>query len=368
MDGRHSTQEAPGSVLIEDTLWPLVASLGGVPWPPGSQAEARAFIEEAMQQFLLPLLFAHPEAIPSFARESLAGFRALERVHRARTDILRDEMRSFAERMNGEPFAVLKGWDYAHRLYRDPYLRPMSDLDILIPAARLSSVRTRLLNSGMRQAFHGGHRNLEEHHEHVFLTERAMIEVHQAFTQQSRHTIDYEGVWRRRVPFGYGTPLFVSRLGDADAIAYQTLSMGIDEFSVRLIRYLDLCLMIERSPDALGEAAELARLWRSRRAFYGALRTTAMVFPGIATDDYLRTMSEILPPSTRARIDLYVIPDPRRERGGHVSGRLRQLWRKFWLIDDAGRRSRFLAHYVRARIAGRGQKATRTPAKNDERS
>lgn len=329
-------------------LWPAIYHLTpGRTWPPQTPAQADALIEEAKRQFLLPLLFAATR-MPDVVRDRLNAVRALERLNFARVATFDSELEQLRDALQGEDFILLKGFDYARRLYPASHLRPMGDLDILVPRKRVSEVRSRLLAAGMKQKWPGGPASrLEMHHEHVFTSELLMVEVHHAFIQRVRNTIDYDAIWRRRVPFPGLHGVF--RLSDSDALSYHALSMSNDEFSVRFIRWLDLLLLLRAAPDSLDEAVVRAHEWKADRALFGTLHLAARVFPELSfplTDQLLR-------PSVRSFLKRYVLPDPFREPGGHETGRARQLWRKFWLLDSASARIRLAAFFLYVTLAGR---------------
>ena len=66
-----------------------------------------------------------------------------------------------------------------------------------------------------------------------------------------RAAIDYDGIWQRREQFerdgvsGY-------RLSPADAILAHAFSLGKDEFSSELSRFVDFYLLLRRHEDELG--------------------------------------------------------------------------------------------------------------------
>ncbi len=329
-------------------LWPAIYHLTpGQRWPPQSPAQADALIEEAKRQFLLPLLFS-ATGMPEVVRDRLNAVRALDRLNAARAATFDSQLEHLRSALKGEDFVLLKGFDYARRLYPAHHLRPMGDLDILVPRKRVSEVRRRLLAAGMKQEWPGGPASrLEMHHEHVFTSELLMVEVHHAFIQRVRNTIDYDAIWRRRVPFAGLRGVF--RLSDSDALAYHALSMSNDEFSVRFVRWLDLLLLFRAAPDSIDEAVARAHEWKAVRALFGTLHLAAQIFPELS----LPLTDQLLSPSVRSFLKRYVLPDPFRELGGHETGRTRQLWRKFWLLDSAGARIRLAAFLVYASLAGR---------------
>src|SRR5262249_22482217 len=158
--------------------------------------------------------------------------RALQRINTRRTDILQSAAQRVAEVLRPEPFVVLKGLDYAHRLYGDPALRPMQDIDILVPRARMETVTRALQAGGLAlvppsavwptPAAFGVATETASHHERLFRLGDVSVDVHHSFVQRSRNRVDYEAVWDRKVPFD-AAELAAYRLADTDALVYHAL-------------------------------------------------------------------------------------------------------------------------------------------------
>jgi hypothetical protein len=332
------------------SLWPALHRLTtGEGWPPSAET-AGPFVHEAARQGLLPLLFAEPDPPGTVAR-ALAGVQAWEALEVRRARIYADALERLSTLFAGEPFLLLKGAEYARRLYARPEWRPMQDLDVLVPPARYAAACARLREAGFAPHFLQPVQRLASHHEQPWRLDGLLVEVHQHFIQPTRHRIDYEGIWRRAVPLA-GPTFHAVRLSDVDALAYHALSMAIDEFRVRLVRYVDLWLMIVGEPALAAAAAGRAREWSARRALYGAFRQAARLFPELAATDLPRVTETLLPARTRAFLDRFVLP-PLAELTAPVGpGRARQLWRKFALLDGATRRCAFAVHHAGALAAG----------------
>jgi Uncharacterised nucleotidyltransferase len=300
---------------------------------------------------LLPLLFAEPVLPPLFqrARDEVKGWKRILEVRARR---FHDAIVEVCAALGDEPVLLLKGADYAQRLYPSRFLRPMQDIDVLVPAQRIDAACERLRDAGLlRQPAFGASRD-PAHHERVFLHGKVIVEVHQAFVQRPRHRIDYDAIWRRRVPTEVGGRR-VYRLDDVDALAYHALSMSIDEFRVRLIRYVDLWLLLRQGVGVALAAAERAREWQTARAMYGALSLACRLFPEFRTDDVGAAMAHALPPRTCRLVDRWVLPRPgdlRRTRRPH---RALQLWRKAFLMDTTRRRLAFALSHALATFRAR---------------
>jgi hypothetical protein len=338
---------------IPSSLWPVLQQVAtGGTWPPSTVEEARAFLEEAKLQFLLPLLF-RDDSLPPIVVDLLPSYRAIERLSAARAAIIDQELRWLCDLLSSEEIILVKGTDYGHRLYDHPTLRPMADIDILVTRERMPSVSARLEHAGLSRSYIGGptYRPASAY-ERVYLSERAMIEVHHSFIQRQRTTIDYDAVWKRRVPME-GFPPRVFRLDDVDALTYHALTLAIKEFEGRLIRDLDFWLLLRWAPDALMPAAHRAREWSCRHALFGALTFAAALFPDLRSEQ-LDAVTWSLVGRRRGRFLLdHVFPEPTARRYASKPGRLIQLWRKFWLMDSMTRRTAFFVHHAYLNVAGR---------------
>jgi hypothetical protein len=335
------------------SLWPLVhRAAAGEGWPPSSEAAADRLLAQATRQGLLPLLFEARGEMPAVVQAALLRHRGFQRIHSARTVRLQEALARVCEILTGEPLVLLKGADYMRRLYPRPELRPMDDIDVLVPRARIDVVCRRLEAAGLRPEFPAGRvARLPSYHERVYDWDGVIVEVHHSFIQRPRHRVDYDGVWARRVAVEpVGDCAF--RLSDADGIAYHALALSIDAFAVPLIRYVDLWLMLAAAPDALEAAAHRARQWQAVHAFYGAFRQAFRLFPEMRTAGRAAVIDALLRAPARAFVDRFVLPRP-REHGRERVGRGLRLWRKFWLMDNLRRRAGLALYQMYAMAAGR---------------
>jgi hypothetical protein len=329
-----------------EALWAAVhRAAAAEPWPPSGDRTADLLLDQADREGLLPLLFEAPQ-LPEVVRAALGRQRARLRLAEARAALLGGALRSLAGVLDGEPFVVLKGADYMRRLYARPALRPMQDIDVLVPAPRLQAASARLLAAGLRRrAPTRAAREAPSYYERTFLLGDVIVEVHQSFVQRSRHSVDYEAVWARRVPCPDLGPA-AARLDDVDAIAYHALAMAKDEFTVPLIRFVDLRQMLSRDPALLRPAAARAREWKAARALYGALFQLRAVFPDLAGGEVEALERELQGPLARRWLAGWVLPPPSEQGRAGVVTRRRQLWRKFWLLDGPRQRVAFAARHA----------------------
>lgn len=338
---------------LPPSLWPLVHRLAeGEDWPPDAGEAANRFLWQAEREGLLPLLFDVQE-LPAGIAAALDAHRALQRLYLRRSELLERASRELERLLEGEAVILLKGADYRRRLYARPEHRPMQDVDLLVPYPRLNLVVDRLTEAGLEPLHTGGAATrLASYHERVLRRGDVTIEVHHSFVQRVRHRVDYEAVWARCLPLD-GGPRGWARLEDADALAYHALSLAIDEFSVPLIRYVDLWLMLESRPSTLDAAAERACSWRSVRPLYGALVQSFRLFPESRTEARASLARRLLAGPTRVFLHRCVLPAVGQHGRGKNMTRSVELWRKLWLLDGFGRRLRFAAYQLWAGIAGR---------------
>jgi hypothetical protein len=132
-------------------------------------AEWTALPAQAERHGLGPLVYAHLQAagapVPAPVRRQLQGLAARHRhANRVRARVLRTILDAFE--VDGIPSLVLKGGALAHTVYPDPGLRPMSDLDLLVPSRALGRAQRVLAALGFAVAPATGatpaHRHLRE--------------------------------------------------------------------------------------------------------------------------------------------------------------------------------------------------------------
>jgi len=335
---------------LPPSFWPAVYRVaGGEVWPPQTDQQAAAFIERVVPEGLLSLLMAE-QSLPSVVVRAIRGFQALDRTNRLRAHAFADSLKTVVDLLQGEPIIILKGTDYAYRLYPAPHLRPRQDIDILVHRERATTIASRLKNAGFILHFPAGAvARVPAYHEAVFEVGNATVEVHHSFIQRARNRIDYAGVWERAKPWsGFDSRLL--QLDDADALVYHAVNMGSDQFSSPIFRHLDVWLMLRNREELLPVAVDRAREWATSRALYGALRQTSRLFPEMSSPAVEDAMRRLLPRRTRDFLDRHILPDPWLRRR---YGRAGQLWRKFWLIDDGFHRAAFALYHSYAVIAGR---------------
>jgi hypothetical protein len=336
------------------SLWPALQRLAGQErWPPQTDVEAQALIERAVTDDLLPILM-DDEDVPAIVRERLQGMSAWRRLQDKRVELMANAFRRLAAIMEGEPFIVIKGMDYAYRLFPEPRHRLSRDIDILIPTGRMRTVSQRLLQAGLSSGpVPRPSSELTSYYERSFRLDGITFDVHQAFVQRARNDIDYDAVWSAAVPSRVAG-VSALRLSDADAIFYQAFSFAIHELHQPVNRYLDLERMMAGNESGVARAAEKAARWNARNGFFAGVRQTQRIFPHLDTPGIRAVLDDLLPANTRSRIEREVLPDP-AEAGAmkRPLERGKQLRRKRMLLDDPYHRLRFIAYHVCADMMGR---------------
>lgn len=333
------------------SLWPVLQHLANDrPWPPTTAEAADRFVARANQESLLPLLASEKELPPSVV-DAIRRSGALVAAHRVRSSMIATALARTAELLDGERYIVLKGCDFANRLYSRFDMRPMADVDILVAEGEMLRVARLLELRGVKRqpaptiVWHA-----PSHHEIALSVGDVTLEVHQGFVQKERHRIDYSALFERAMPFE-APGVRALRLADADAFAYETLSIAIKYFASPLIRVVDMWLLLERDPATLERSAARAVEWRAAHAYYATLRFAARVFPEFREARFESVMRNVVSPRLAKFLDERVVPLP--ARGIRTAPqRPEQLWQKFWLLDDAVRRTAFLAGYARAFAVG----------------
>ncbi len=333
-------------------LWKAVWTLAtGQSWPPAGPDGVEQFYEYANREMLLPLLMV-ADRLPDAIAAARPRYRAIEAIYRKRYALSRAAIPEIQRAIGPNAFLFLKGGDYRHRLYDRPELRPMTDLDLLVPRMDFALALARFAAAGypQKRGRHGAPFS-PDHHEASVMVGEVHVELHRSLAQRPRAAIDYDALWRRRERFE-ADGFAAWRLSHSDAILLQAYELAKDEFSSPLIRYVDFFLLVQRQPDALPLCVERARAWQIERALFGALFVTSRLFPALGIPAVMQAMDALLTPRVRAALIARILPDPARERGGHASGRVQQLRRKFLLIDNAWRRLAFLAFVAQQEAKG----------------
>ena len=267
--------QRPGAVVVGQQL---PTALAAVP----SLAE---FLDAAEQHGLEPLVFAHITraglAIPSASHDRLRA-RQVQHAHAAAVRASMFTSVACAMAQARVPFLVLKGAALAHLVYDDPRLRPMRDVDLLIPKADGGRAQDVLKHCGfapsgiavpsrhhhsmgMARTLEGATVTIELHHE---------LMVRTPFVEPR----NYDDLIRRSQPFEWGGMSYQT-LGCEDmlwhvyahAFVINTLRPG----AIRLLSVADLVHATEAWIDRI----DWARLRRKHGRLLRALQVLHDLVP-----------------------------------------------------------------------------------------
>lgn len=331
-----------GDLPLPPSLWPLFLRLAvGSETQSLDTPEARdRLIKVASEEGLLPLLLAAPDVPPAVARvRQTMG--ALGALMNARYLLQLEAARKLVAIAGDVMF--IKGFDYRHRLYPSPVLRPSGDVDALVPPSSVAAAMRALPAAGYPRITKGLARMTGEYYELSYDVGQVRVELHRSIGHRIRASIDYEELWTRREPFQVGETTFF-RPSPTDALLLHAVTLAKDEMAASLVRFVDFAAMLRLWPDRIEEAAALARRWNVQGALYASLRVTTTLFPEAATAAIRNAEESLLTRRARAFLDRNVIPDRTSRLSGHLDGRFQQLWRKFWLTDQAWRRVAFIGY------------------------
>jgi hypothetical protein len=151
------------------------------------------------------------------------------------------------------PTLTLKGFALAHAVYPQPHLRPMLDLDLLVPYAQRTDALACMQNlgyaidqphqsAGVQQIFH-----------HYHLRQRVAVELHYRLIplrSQLLRPEQMEWFWSQTRVLAYDDLRLTALTPEADLLylcAHCILMHG--EFSFFLQRFLDVHLLIQKNPQ-----------------------------------------------------------------------------------------------------------------------
>ena len=183
---------------------------------------------------------------------------------------------------------LLKGAALGREFYPQPHLRPMSDVDLLLPLGRLEEALAVLGRRGFRTPsaedvgfWKAAYYNLPVE----WLAETSVqLELHWSIAQPDRHRPEVTGLLERSCPLA-GAPEPARRLGDVDLLLHQSLHHSYHLFQPKLIWVYDLALL-HLDPPPLGEVLARARRWGMATALALSCSQVEKVFPGCLSPDY----------------------------------------------------------------------------------
>ena len=231
-------------------------------------------------------------------------------------------------RDNGIEFLCLKGSALANMIYPEPGMRPMCDLDIMVPRQRAAHAQRLLIDAGFNAALtYRGY--LRDHHHLPAATRKidnqiVMIELHtQALSPDMRTLIHWDSLTEPRQSYTINDQLFYT-LGHIDMLRHLCLHTFTRTETVRLIGVTDM----------LRYASQYFNLidWdRIRRDFPIVLNAFRCLHPLVKLPPLL---GELAPPPTKPMKGvgkgMMPLQETMRSREGLIAKMRLLLWPPQW--------------------------------------
>ncbi len=251
-----------------------------------SAAAWQAVAGLARDHFLAPLLHYRLKLLGITLPENVA-----ERLKRAyilnsaRNIRLYRELEKILQRLSQEniPVIVLKGAYLAQAVYADLGLRPMADIDLLIPAGVMERAIDQLKSCGFtpwRTFYLEPDSNLYYHAPEMVKNE-IIVEPHWTLAQKSiLPQIDPEGLWARALKTTMGKS-HVWALSPGDLILHLAVHLAYKHhFSSQLLSLYDIKEVLQKFKTDLNWPAIIqnCQAWQAQRGMYLALRLVGELF------------------------------------------------------------------------------------------
>lgn len=171
------------------------------------------------------------------------------------------------------PVIALKGTHLANLVYRDPSLRPMSDIDVLVREKDAEQAFASLLAIGYRQS---SKEAIEDHHHlpGILSPSGIRVEIHTGIHEHSLpYAIDLDGIWDRAMTAEFaGDEGLV--LAPEDLLLHLCIHAASHNFDCELRHLWDFREVLETYRETLdtGVFGARAREWKVEKAAYVTLR------------------------------------------------------------------------------------------------
>jgi len=270
----------PGPLIDADVL---LALLRGEPVATPDPVDWARVWEVADKEGVAPLLHARVETTPALAAALPASIRGrlregYERTWARNTVLLAryDDVLA-ALGAAGIRALALKGIALLGTVYGDPGLRPMSDIDVLVPMRDFARAKEALVHAGWTAA-DGPDADANAYRGYTHLTCRgAVLDLHREVAGYPRVAavvrVDHAGLWQRAQPLPRGG----SRLAIEDQILHLALHLVLGSEFGRLLNFVDIDRIVRQAGRAIAWDAVLdeGARWRVRGALGYALRVAA---------------------------------------------------------------------------------------------
>jgi hypothetical protein len=313
----ETTPESDVATMIS-LLRALLAAVEGRPSEPIASFDPAHVLEVARRHRLSPLLSTVVNAgvDPSLA-ETLRRDRLITTGRNLMLEQVAEQC-TLAMTADAIPLVLLKGLSYNATIYSAAGVRPMSDVDILVPADRRRQAFAVLDRLGFEPRAAAPGFDDADYHEVAWTRGGVEVDLHLALAPLARCHVDYGDLWARvqEVKIGRTTARTLHR---RHAAVFHALHMAIDHFDVPAMYLVDLRRLLPTAED-VAAAGDVARAWGVWRPFATATALTTEFLPTWTTAE------PIAPARFAARVvSAYGEPErvPRRE----------QLLRKFMHFD-----------------------------------
>jgi hypothetical protein len=190
--------------------------------------------------------------------------------------------------LGGEGLRVvpIKGFDYARRLYPRIGLRPMVDLDLLLPRADLDPAAAFLKG---RMGYREGPDAEASRHARIYRKrvlnkgegeDRRCLDLHSVFYHPELYPIDYDDLWRR-----VGSQ---PSLPDEDCLCLSCLILAKDRYQADLRDLVDIHEITRRWAPDWGLVLDRARAWGATAALFFSLSSAKGVLNTEVPEEILR--------------------------------------------------------------------------------
>lgn len=254
------------------------------------------------------------------------------------------------------PVILFKGISYSRSIYGDAAERPMSDIDLMVPAIAHADAARVLRRLGYWEA--GSLRQASRfHHAVCFKRKDAAIDLHRSVMQPYRSRIDMADLWKQASPatehahHTYGSNL--RRFAPVDEAVLHLAHIARHELRVPCINYVDAARLLDEIPDGRERVLARARAFRIRRGVAAAIAMTELLAkprPGPPV-----TVAPHLPDIYGKRMDVLawrqLLPGVAEVLLDRPLSRTTQLMRKVALVDGPRELAGLLLVGVHAKLA-----------------
>jgi len=253
------------------------------------------------------------------------------------------------------PAVLLKGTVLGWLIYPDPLLRPVNDIDILIPKEQMNQAESVLLGRGYQKVemFEGRPVSEREYHERAYYRYLVpakvvqLIELHSGFSQDSRFSIPYNEILQRALQFPEGGPA-AYRLDDSDQLIHLAIHLACMKFQGPLKHLLDIHLWIENREVDWATVISRATAYGAATSLCQSLWLSRQMFGTPISDHHLEQLGAN---TLRGRLlKWWHTPQDGLMMRWSLSPTIVQIATQLPLLDTNRQRARFVWNYLRQRI------------------